>query len=101
MFVCTAINVLLLGNSDKNLPNICFMFVCQEFLDFRQRRNQMLRYRKNQILLAFSFWGPIEPREPKWTYELRSYTLKVRRNRTGSNVHKTVVSRWTAAQQVE
>jgi len=48
----------------------------KEFLDFRKKRNEMLRYRKNQILLAFSFWGEIEPREPKWAYELRSYTLK-------------------------
>ncbi len=45
----------------------------------------MLRSRKNQILLAFSFWGEIKPRTDKHIYELRSYTLKVRdaQNTTG------------------
>jgi len=46
------------------------------FTEFRKKRNQMLRYRRNQILLAFSFWPPIQPREPSHIYELRSYTLK-------------------------
>uniref|UniRef100_A0A2C9L050 NIPSNAP domain-containing protein n=1 Tax=Biomphalaria glabrata TaxID=6526 RepID=A0A2C9L050_BIOGL len=36
----------------------------------------MLRSRRNQILLAFSFWPPIQPREPSHIYELRTYTLK-------------------------
>jgi len=47
-----------------------------EFTEFRKKRNQMLRYRRNQILLAFSFWPPIEGREGPNIYELRSYTLK-------------------------
>ncbi|CAD5112386.1 DgyrCDS1607 [Dimorphilus gyrociliatus] len=44
---------------------------------FRLNRNKMLRSRKNQILLAFSFWG--EPKQrpaEKNIYELRSYVLK-------------------------
>ncbi|KAK2169057.1 hypothetical protein LSH36_12g04001 [Paralvinella palmiformis] len=48
----------------------------KEFIDFRLNRNKMLRSRKNQILLAFSFWGEIKPRSDKNIYELRSYTLK-------------------------
>ncbi|RUS78703.1 hypothetical protein EGW08_013524 [Elysia chlorotica] len=47
-----------------------------EFLDIRKQRNMMLRSRKNQILLAFSFWPTISPREGTNIYELRSYTLK-------------------------
>jgi hypothetical protein len=37
----------------------------------------MLRSRRNQILLPFSFWPEIAPREGPNIYELRSYTLKV------------------------
>ena len=48
----------------------------KEFVEFRKKRNEMLRFRKNQILLPFSFWGDIQPREGKWMYELRSYTLR-------------------------
>ncbi|KAI8740054.1 Nipsnap [Biomphalaria glabrata] len=47
-----------------------------DFLEFRKKRNMMLRSRRNQILLAFSFWPPIQPREPSHIYELRTYTLK-------------------------
>ncbi|KAH9525691.1 Nipsnap [Bulinus truncatus] len=47
-----------------------------DFMEFRKKRNGMLRSRRNQILLAFSFWPPIEPRDPTHIYELRSYTLK-------------------------
>lgn len=54
------------------------MFVwLQEFLHFRLIRNKMLRYRTNQILMPFSFWNDIKPREGKWIYEMRRYTLKV------------------------
>lgn len=49
----------------------------QDFIDFRKNRNKMIRYRKNQILLAFSFWPELKPRDPSNIYELRSYTLKV------------------------
>merc|ERR1719232_1426198 len=45
----------------------------KDFIEFRQKRNQMLRYRRNQILLAFSFWPTPQPREPSHIYELRSY----------------------------
>ncbi|KAK6191292.1 hypothetical protein SNE40_003020 [Patella caerulea] len=48
----------------------------KEFIDYRKHRNHMLRSRKNQILLAFSFWPKPMPREPSNIYELRSYTLK-------------------------
>ncbi|XP_076435171.1 protein NipSnap-like isoform X2 [Babylonia areolata] len=48
----------------------------QDFIQFRKNRNKMLRSRKNQILLAFSFWPEIAPRPPSNIYELRSYTLK-------------------------
>jgi len=48
----------------------------KDLVEFRKKRNQMLRYRRNQILLAFSFWPAIEPREGSHIYELRSYTLK-------------------------
>ena len=40
----------------------------------------MLRSRKNQILLSFSFWPQLEPREGPNIYEMRSYTLKVGTN---------------------
>ncbi|XP_025090888.1 protein NipSnap-like isoform X2 [Pomacea canaliculata] len=48
----------------------------KDFIDFRKNRNKMIRYRKNQILLAFSFWPELKPRDPSNIYELRSYTLK-------------------------
>ncbi|KAK3775425.1 hypothetical protein RRG08_010217 [Elysia crispata] len=48
----------------------------KEFIDVRKQRNMMLRSRRNQILLAFSFWPHIAPREGSNIYELRSYTLK-------------------------
>lgn len=48
----------------------------QDFVDYRINRNKMLRSRRNQILLAFSFWGEIQPREPGNIYELRTYVLK-------------------------
>ncbi|CAG5130003.1 unnamed protein product [Candidula unifasciata] len=47
-----------------------------DFREFRKQRNAMLRSRRNQIMLAFSFWPPIQPRPPSNIYELRSYTLK-------------------------
>ncbi|XP_059149149.1 protein NipSnap-like isoform X2 [Physella acuta] len=47
-----------------------------DFVEFRKKRNMMLRSRRNQIVLAFSFWPQIQPREPSHIYELRSYTLK-------------------------
>jgi len=49
----------------------------QEFTLFRRRRNALLRERRNQILLAFSFWPEIKARGGQHIYELRSYTLKV------------------------
>eukprot|EP00914_Ancora_sagittata_P013142 GHVO01025604.1.p1 GENE.GHVO01025604.1~~GHVO01025604.1.p1 ORF type:complete len:294 (-),score=12.04 GHVO01025604.1:256-1137(-) len=48
----------------------------KEFVDFRISRNKMLRSRRNQILLAFSFWGDPEERDGSNIYELRSYVLK-------------------------
>ncbi|GFO46434.1 protein nipsnap-like [Plakobranchus ocellatus] len=48
----------------------------QDFLDLRKHRNTLLRSRRNQILLAFSFWPHIAPRDGSNIYELRSYTLK-------------------------
>jgi len=40
-------------------------------------RNQYLRARTNQYLLAFSFWPPVSPRESNNNiYEIRSYFLK-------------------------
>jgi len=48
----------------------------KDLVEFRRARNQMLRYRRNQILLAFSFWPAIAPRDGNHIYELRSYTLK-------------------------
>jgi len=48
----------------------------QDFVDYRINRNKMLRSRRNQILLAFSFWGDIQPRDTGNIYELRTYVLK-------------------------
>ncbi|CAC5421467.1 unnamed protein product [Mytilus coruscus] len=48
----------------------------RDFIEYRLARNKMLRSRKNQILLAFSFWPKLEPRNGKNIYEMRSYTLK-------------------------
>lgn len=48
----------------------------EEYTAFRRRRNALLRERRNQILLAFSFWPEITPRSGQHIYELRSYTLK-------------------------
>jgi len=53
----------------------------QEFTQFRRRRNALLRERRNQILLAFSFWPEVKPRSGQHIYELRSYTLKVSRHK--------------------
>ncbi|MCL4129609.1 UNVERIFIED_CONTAM: hypothetical protein GTU68_054215 [Idotea baltica] len=39
-------------------------------------RNQYLRQRVNQYLLAFSFWPQVTKREGKNIYEIRSYHLK-------------------------
>ncbi|XP_029648532.2 protein NipSnap homolog 1 isoform X1 [Octopus sinensis] len=49
----------------------------KDFLEFRSKRNKMLRSRRNQILLRFSFW-PRETPTPDRShiYELRSYVLK-------------------------
>ena len=54
-----------------------FFFIFQDFIAFRLNRNKMLRSRKNQILLSFSFWPQLEPREGNNIYEMRTYTLKV------------------------
>ncbi|XP_076452278.1 protein NipSnap-like [Babylonia areolata] len=48
----------------------------KDFIEFRKNRNKMLRSRRNQILLAFTFWPEMTPRPPSNIYELRSYTLK-------------------------
>lgn len=48
----------------------------QEFINFKRHRNKMLRARKNQILLPFSFWPEIKPRDGTNIYEMRSYVLK-------------------------
>lgn len=56
---------------------INWVIFLQDFVDYRINRNKMLRSRRNQILLAFSFWGDIQYREPPNIYELRTYVLKV------------------------
>ncbi|XP_069134850.1 protein NipSnap-like isoform X2 [Argopecten irradians] len=48
----------------------------KDFIDYRLRRNKMLRSRKNQILLPFSFWPEPTARSGSNIYEMRSYTLK-------------------------
>jgi len=48
----------------------------EDLVSFRKSRNSMLRSRKNQLLLAFDFWGDIWARETPHIYELRTYTLK-------------------------
>ncbi|KAK3083685.1 hypothetical protein FSP39_001464 [Pinctada imbricata] len=48
----------------------------KDFIQYRLNRNKMLRARKNQILLAFSFWPEPQAREGNHIYEMRSYTLK-------------------------
>ncbi|XP_052226825.1 protein NipSnap-like [Dreissena polymorpha] len=48
----------------------------KDFIAFRQARNKMLRSRKNQILLSFSFWPELIPRDGPNIYEMRSYTLR-------------------------
>lgn len=48
----------------------------KDFIEFRKNRNKMLRARKNQILLNFSFWPELGPRQGNNLYEMRSYTLK-------------------------
>jgi hypothetical protein len=47
-----------------------------DFIAYRRRRNVMLRSRRNQILLAFSFWPEVVPRAGPNIYELRSYMLR-------------------------
>lgn len=47
-----------------------------DLFELRKRRNEMLRSRKNQICLPFSFWPEIRPRSGDHIYELRSYNLK-------------------------
>ncbi|XP_033749041.1 protein NipSnap-like isoform X2 [Pecten maximus] len=48
----------------------------KDFIDYRLQRNKMLRSRKNQILLPFSFWPEPTARNGSNIYEMRSYTLK-------------------------
>ncbi|KAF5400891.1 hypothetical protein PHET_05145 [Paragonimus heterotremus] len=49
----------------------------KELTEYRQNRNMMLRCRRNQICLAFSFWPDPTPRPNESNlYELRSYALK-------------------------
>jgi len=48
----------------------------EEFVRFKAKRNAMLRSRRNQILLAYSFWQNILPRTEPHIYEMRSYELK-------------------------
>ena len=40
-------------------------------------RLKFLRYRENQFMLPFSFWGHPKPRNDGDMYEMRSYVLKV------------------------
>lgn len=42
----------------------------------RADRSQMLRGRHNQLLMEFSFWDDVKPREGPNIYELRTYHLK-------------------------
>jgi len=47
-----------------------------DIIDYRVKRNQMLRSRYNQILLRFAFWEFMKEREPGNIFEMRSYVLK-------------------------
>lgn len=47
-----------------------------EIIEYRQRRNAMLRSRYNQILLRFAFWEFQKQREPGNMFEMRSYELR-------------------------
>jgi len=58
------------------LNNVKLFFLIQDFKEFRQARNKMLRARSNQILLSFGFWPELKAREGPNIYEMRSYTLK-------------------------
>ncbi|KFO20290.1 Protein NipSnap like protein 1 [Fukomys damarensis] len=49
----------------------------QEYLEFRKERSCMLLSRRNQLLLAFSFWNEPQPTAGPNIYELRTYKLKV------------------------
>ncbi|XP_013381635.1 protein NipSnap-like isoform X1 [Lingula anatina] len=48
----------------------------KDFIDFRLQRNKMLRARRNQIVLRFSFWPEPVQKDPGNIYEMRTYTLK-------------------------
>ena len=53
------------------------ILILQDIIDYRLKRNQMLRSRYNQILLRFAFWEFVKEREPGNIFEMRSYVLKV------------------------
>lgn len=46
-------------------------------MEYRLKRNQMLRSRWSQILLRFGFWEFKTERDPGNMYEMRSYVLRV------------------------
>ncbi|PAA91295.1 hypothetical protein BOX15_Mlig030984g2 [Macrostomum lignano] len=47
-----------------------------ELLSYRQKRNEMLRSRRNQLCLRFTFWPELAPRTGEHIYEMRSYNLR-------------------------
>ncbi|XP_065831486.1 protein NipSnap homolog 2-like [Oscarella lobularis] len=48
----------------------------REWRDYVMHLRSLLRSRKSQMLMEFSFWGKPQPRKPGGIYELRSYSLK-------------------------
>jgi hypothetical protein len=55
---------------------VFFLLFFQEFCELEKVRGKLLRSRKLQYLLAFSYWPAIEPRTGSNLYEIRSYILK-------------------------
>lgn len=48
----------------------------KEYLEYKKKRGEMLVSRRNELLLAFHFWGEPPDRDPGNLYELRSYHLR-------------------------
>lgn len=56
-----------------------FLELCRtdkELQTVTKEQVSLLRYRENQYMLPFSFWGHPQPRNEKNMYEMRSYVLK-------------------------
>jgi hypothetical protein len=48
----------------------------KELVELSTEQAKLCKKRKSIVVLPFSFWGELKPREPKHIYELRSYVLK-------------------------